>query len=153
KAERGFSFQQEGPLDMRLNRQEATTAADLVNQLSESELQKIFRRFGEERESRRFARAIVRARQARPIETTRQLAELVERLSPRRGQARHPATQMYQALRIAVNDEWNSLKSGLAAALSRLKTGGRLAVISFHSGEDRIVKEWAREKARDYTFD
>src|SRR5258706_7612 len=92
-------------------------------------------------------------RKARRIETTRQLAQLIERLSPRRGQARHPATQMFQALRIAVNDEWSSLRRGLAAALSILRPGGRLAVITFHSLEDRIVKEFGREKARDYAFE
>jgi 16S rRNA (cytosine1402-N4)-methyltransferase len=153
KAERGFSFQQDGELDMRVNREEATTAADLVNQLSEAELTKIFQEYGQERESRRFARAIVKARQVRPFVTTRQLAELIERLHPRRGQRRHPATQMYQALRIAVNNEWKSLESGLAAAWSRLSRGGRLVTISFNSGEERIVKAWGREKSRDYTFD
>ena len=153
KAERGFSFQQDGELDMRLSREETTTAADLVNQLSEAELTKIFQEYGQERESRRFARAIVKARQERPFVTTRQLAELVERISPRRGQARHPATKMYQALRIAVNNEWKSLESGLAAAWSRLTSGGRLVVLTFNSGEDRIVKAFGREKARDYTFD
>ena len=95
----------------------------------------------------------MKERQARRFETTRQLSELIERLSPRRGQARHPATLVFQALRIAVNDEWNSLRSGLAAALSILRPGGRLAVITFHSGEDRIVKDFGRERARDYAFE
>jgi 16S rRNA (cytosine1402-N4)-methyltransferase len=153
RADRGFTFQQDGPLDMRLNRDEPGTAADLLNELSEAELAKIFWEYGQERESRRFARAIIRARQVRRLETTRQLAELIERLSPRRGQARHPATQVFQAVRIAVNHEWKSLKSGLAAALSRLKRGGRIAVITFHSGEDRIVKEFGRAKSRDYSFE
>jgi 16S rRNA (cytosine1402-N4)-methyltransferase len=153
QADRGFSFQQEGPLDMRMDPRAGETAADLVNGLSETELARIFWEFGEETQSRRFAKAIVKARQARGLETTRHLAELIERLSPRRGQARHPATQVFQALRIAVNNETNSLKSGLAAALSILKPSGRMAVITFHSLEDRIVKKFGREKTRDYTFD
>jgi 16S rRNA (cytosine1402-N4)-methyltransferase len=153
QADRGFSFQREGALDMRMDPRDGTTAADLVNELGEAELARIFWEFGDEAQSRRFAKAIVKARQARRIETTRQLAELIEGLSPRRGQARHPATQVFQALRIAVNDETNSLKSGLAAALSSLKPAGRLAVITFHSLEDRMVKEFGRENARDYTFD
>ena len=153
QAGRGFSFQQTGPLDMRMDPRDSATAADLVNGLSEAELARIFFQYGQEPQGRRFAKAIVKERQARRFETTRQLSDLIERLSPRRGQARHPATLVFQALRIAVNDEWNSLKSGLAAALSILRAGGRLAVISFHSGEDRIVKEFGRERARDYTFE
>jgi len=153
QAGRGFSFQQTGPLDMRMDPRDSATAADLVNGLSEAELARIFFQYGQEPQGRRFAKAIVKERQARRLETTRQLSELIERLSPRRGQARHPATLVFQALRIAVNDEWNSLKSGLAAALSILRPGGRLAVITFHSGEDRIVKEFGRERARNYTFD
>jgi len=153
QAQRGFSFQQDGPLDMRMDPRHGTTAADLVNELSEAELARIFFQFGEERQGKRFAKAIVQAREARPFESTGQLAGLIERLAPRRGQARHPATLVFQALRIAVNDEWSSLRSGLAAALSRLKSGGRLAVITFHSLEDRIVKEFGRSEARDYSFE
>ena len=153
QAGRGFSFQQTGPLDMRMDPRDSATAADLVNGLSEAELARIFFQYGQEPQGRRFAKAIVKERQAREFETTRQLSVLIERLSPRRGQARHPATLVFQALRIAVNDEWNSLRSGLAAALSILKPGGRLAVITFHSGEDRIVKEFGRQRARDYAFD
>jgi 16S rRNA (cytosine1402-N4)-methyltransferase len=152
QAGRGFSFQQDGPLDMRMDPHAGSTAADLVNGLSEAELARIFFQYGQETQGRRFAKTIVKERQARRFETTHQLALLIERLSPRRGQGRHPATLVFQALRIAVNDEWNSLKSGLAAALSILKPGGRLAAITFHSLEDRIVKEFGREKARDYTF-
>jgi len=151
--ERGFSFQHDGPLDMRMDPRQGTRAVDLVNGLSEAELVEIFWEYGEETQSRRFAKAMVKEREARRIETTRQLAQLIERVSPRRGQARHPATQVFQALRIAVNDEWSSLRRGLAAALSILRPGGRLAVITFHSLEDRIVKEFGREKARDYAFD
>jgi 16S rRNA (cytosine1402-N4)-methyltransferase len=151
--ERGFSFQHDGPLDMRMDPRQGTRAADLISELSEAELAEIFWKYGEETQSRRFAKAMVKEREARRIETTRQLAQLIERLSPRRGQARHPATQVFQALRIAVNDEWSSLRRGLAAALSILRPGGRLAVITFHSLEDRIVKEFGREKARDYAFE
>jgi 16S rRNA (cytosine1402-N4)-methyltransferase len=150
--ERGFSFQQDGPLDMRMDRQQPLTAADLVNTASAEELAKIFWDFGDERESRRFARAIAHDRETRPFKTTRELAELIERLSPRRGRKTHPATKVFQALRLAVNDEIGSLKRGLAAALTVLKPGGRLAVITFHSTEDRVVKEFGRARAQDYTF-
>jgi 16S rRNA (cytosine1402-N4)-methyltransferase len=150
--ERGFSFQQDGPLDMRMDDRQPQTAADLVNDLSAEELAKIFWEFGDERDSRRFAKAIVHDRAQRKFETTKQLAELIERLAPRRGKKSHPATKVFQALRIAVNDEIGSLKRGLEAAVKILKPGGRLAVITFHSLEDRVVKEFGREKTRDYTF-
>ena len=150
--ERGFSFQQDGPLDMRMDDRQPLTAADLVNGASAGELAKIFWEYGGERESRRFAKAIVHDRALRRFETTRQLAELIERISPRRGKKAHPATKIFQALRIAVNDEIGSLKRGLAAAVKILKPGGRLAVITFHSLEDRAVKEFGRERTRDYTF-
>ena len=151
--ERGFSVQQDGPLDMRMDRRQTLTAAELVNTWSESELTRVFREFGEEPQARRFARAIVEARQRHRFERTGELAAFIERLSPRHGKKRHPATQVFQALRMTVNDEVSSLRSGLAAALSLLIPGGRLAVITFHSLEDRIVKEFGREKARDYTFE
>jgi 16S rRNA (cytosine1402-N4)-methyltransferase len=151
-AERGFSFQQDGPLDMRMDDRQKLTAANLVNDLSAEELAKIFWELGGERESRRFAKAIVHERAQRKFETTKQLAELIERIAPRHGKKSHPATKVFQALRIAVNDEIGSLKRGLDAAVKILKPGGRLAVITFHSLEDRIVKEFGREKARDYTF-
>lgn len=149
-AERGFSFQGDGQLDMRMNRAETVTAAKLVNELSAKELADVFFEFGDERDSRRFAREIERQRQVRPIQTTRQLAELIEKISPRHGRKAHPATKIFQALRIAVNDEIGSLRRGLEAALKVLKPGGRLAVITFHSLEDRTVKEWAKNLARDY---
>lgn len=151
-AERGFSFQQDGPLDMRMDHRQDWSAADLVNGESAEELARIFWEYGDERESRRFARAIVHDRTACKFETTRQLADLIERLSPRHGRKAHPATRVFQALRIAVNDEIGSLKHGLAAAVSILKPGGRLAVITFHSLEDRVVKEFGREQTRDYVF-
>jgi 16S rRNA (cytosine1402-N4)-methyltransferase len=150
--ERGFSFQHDGPLDMRMDDRQPQTAANLVNDLSAEELAKIFWEFGDERDSRRFAKAIVHDRTLRKFETTRQLAELIERISPRAGRKAHPATKVFQALRIVVNDEIGSLKRGLEVAVKILKPGGRLAVITFHSLEDRIVKEFGREKTRDYTF-
>ena len=150
--ERGFSFQQDGPLDMRMDDRQPLTAADLVNGESAEALAKIFWEYGDERESRRFARAIVHDRALRKFETTRQLADLIERLSPRAGKKAHPATKVFQALRIAVNDEIGSLQRGLDAAVKILKPGGRLAVITFHSLEDRVVKEFGRERTRDYTF-
>jgi 16S rRNA (cytosine1402-N4)-methyltransferase len=151
-AERGFSFQQEGPLDMRMDDRQLRTAADLVNDLSADDLATVFWEYGDERDSRRFARAIVHDRGQRKFATTRQLAELIERLAPRHGKKSHPATRVFQALRIAVNDEIGSLKRGLAAAVDVLKPGGRLAVITFHSLEDRMVKEFGRDQTRDYTF-
>jgi len=150
--ERGFSFQQEGPLDMRMDDRQMLTAANLVNGTSAEELAKIFWEFGGERESRRFARAIAHDREQKKFKTTRQLAEFIERISPRAGRKAHPATKIFQALRIAVNDEIGSLKRGLEAAVRILKPGGRLAVITFHSLEDRVVKEFGRERTRDYTF-
>lgn len=149
---RGFSFQNGGPLDMRMDDRLMLTAADLVNNAGPDELARIFWEYGGEHESRRLARAIVHDRGQRKFETTTQLADLIERISPRRGKKAHPATKVFQALRIAVNDEMGSLKKGLDAAFEILKPGGRLAVITFHSLEDRLVKEFGRSKTRDYTF-
>jgi 16S rRNA (cytosine1402-N4)-methyltransferase len=151
-AERGFSFQREGPLDMRMDTRQTATAADLVNTAGEAELARIFWELGGERDSRRLARAVVHDRQQRPFETTRQLADLIERLMPRGGRKTHPATKVFQALRLAVNDELGSLTGGLAGALKILKPGGRLVVITFHSLEDRMVKDFGRARSRDYTF-
>jgi len=153
-AERGFSFQQDGPLDMRMDTRQSLTAAELVNGASAEALARIFWELGNERNSRRFARAIVHDRESckTGFQTTRQLAELIERLSPRAGRRTHPATKVFQALRLAVNDEMGSLKRGLDSALTLLKPGGRLAVITFHSLEDRVVKDFGRARARDYTF-
>jgi 16S rRNA (cytosine1402-N4)-methyltransferase len=138
-AERGFSFQKDGPLDMRMG-DSGPTAADLVNSLPEAALADILYQYGEERASRRIARAIVAAR---PVSTTLRLAEIVARCLPRPkpGQS-HPATRSFQALRIAVNDEYGELAEGLAAAERALKPGGRLAVVTFHSVEDRMVKRF-----------
>jgi 16S rRNA (cytosine1402-N4)-methyltransferase len=150
EAGRGFSFQAEGPLDMRMDDRQIITAASLVNTISPEELARIFWEFGGESDSRRMAKAIALDRQQRPFETTRQLAGLIERLSPRGGRKTHPATRVFQALRIAVNQETESLRRGLEAALAILKPGGRLAVITFHSLEDRITRLFGREHARDY---
>jgi len=152
QAERGFSFQNDGPLDMRMDDRQTLTAADLVNGESPEALATIFWEYGDERDSRRFAKAIAHDRVLRKFETTKQLADLIERLAPRHGKKAHPATKVFQALRIAVNDEIGSLKRGLAGAVKILKPGGRLAVITFHSLEDRVVKEFGRERTRDYTF-
>jgi 16S rRNA (cytosine1402-N4)-methyltransferase len=150
--ERGFSFQGDGPLDMRMDRRQTLTAAELVNGAGVEELARIFWEFGDEHESRRFARAVVQDRERQKFAGTRQLAELIERLSPRRGKKAHPATKVFQALRIAVNDEIGSLRSGLAATVNILKPGGRLTIITFHSLEDRVVKEFGRVRTRDYAF-
>lgn len=151
QAGRGFSFLREGPLDMRMDRRNEQTAATLVNEAPEEELARIIWELGEDRESRRIARAIVRERGVGRIATTRQLAEIIERVVPRRGQRAHPATRVFQALRMAVNDELGALERGLPAVWSLLKPAGRLAVITFHSLEDRLVKEFGRRLARDYT--
>jgi len=151
-AERGFSFQHNGPLDMRMDKRQLLKAADLVNGASADELARIFGELGGERDARRFANAVVRGRERQKFETTRQLAEWIEKISPRRGKRTHPATKVFQSLRIAVNDEIGSLKRGLDAAVKTLKPGGRLAVITFHSLEDRVVKDFGRARSRDYTF-
>lgn len=150
QADRGFSFQEDGPLDMRMDRRQALTAADLVNEASVEELARMFLELGGERDARWLARVIERERQVRPLETTRQLAALIERARPRRGRRLHPATRVFLALRLAVNDELGSLRRGLDAARTILKPGGRLAVITFHSAEARVVKEFGRQWTRDY---
>lgn len=137
--ERGFSFREEGPLDMRMDRSQATTAADLIHQLSVDELTDLFRTYGEEPEARRIAAAIVDARRRQRIRTTQQLAQLIQSTKRRRTQ-HHPATQVFQALRIAVNQELEGLDRYLDQIINFLAPGGRLVVISFHSLEDRIVK-------------
>jgi 16S rRNA (cytosine1402-N4)-methyltransferase len=145
--ERGFSFLRDGPLDMRMGA-EGLTAADLVNQTSPGELGRIFREFGEERQARRIVGALNRRRIERPFTHTLDLAETVEKaLGGRRGAKVHPATRVFQALRIAVNAELDELEMGLAAAERVLKAGGRLAVVTFHSLEDRIVKSFLAERS------
>ena len=144
--ERGFSFQNDAPLDMRFGPHALQTAADIVNTFDERELADLIYEYGEDRDSRKIARAIVNKR---PLQTTRELVAVIEAVSPRRGDRVHPATKTFQALRIAVNDELASIKTVLPQAVASLKSGGRLAVISFHSLEDRIVKEFFREQSKD----
>ena len=144
-AERGFSFLREGPLDMRFTPQAAQSAADLVNTLPEEEIADIIFRYGEERLSRKIARAIVNNR---PIHTTGELANLILKMIGKKERI-HPATRTFQALRIAVNNELESIETVVPMAVGLLKPGGRLAVISFHSLEDRIVKEYFRQESRD----
>jgi len=146
QAERGFSFLAEGKLDMRFDPDQGISAADLINSLSEDELTEILWRYGEERHARRIARAICRSR---PFHTTLQLARLIETVAGGKQQRIHPATRTFQALRIAVNDELNAIERALPAAVEMLASGGRLAVISFHSLEDRIVKQFFRRESRD----
>jgi len=153
RPERGFSFRADGPLDMRLDPNGPITAADLVNELPEDELANIIFKYGEDRASRRIARRIVEARQKERITTTGQLESIVFRALGGRtaGRSRntiHPATKTFQALRIAANRELEALETGLAAAVRVLKPGGRLAVISFHSLEDRIVKLFIRQEEK-----
>ncbi|MDW4497444.1 16S rRNA (cytosine(1402)-N(4))-methyltransferase RsmH [Sulfitobacter sp. D35] len=147
QAERGFSFMRDGPLDMRMS-QEGPSAADIVNEAPEERIADILYQYGEERASRRIAKAIVRARAEAPITTTLRLAEIVESCLPRQkpGQS-HPATRSFQALRIAVNDEYGELFRGLMAAERALKPGGKLAVVTFHSVEDRMVKRFLAARA------
>ncbi len=149
---RGFSFQADGPLDMRMDDRSRVTAAELVNGLEPEELARIFRQLGEEPQARRIAERIGQERKLTPLRTTGQLAALVERICPRRGQPVHPATRVFMALRLAVNDELGVLRQGLVAAVDILRPGGRLCVISFHSLEARMVKEYGREQCRDYDY-
>jgi 16S rRNA (cytosine1402-N4)-methyltransferase len=144
--ERGFSFQADGPLDMRFGPQQSVSAAELVNNLPEADLAQVIWQYGEDRLSRRIARAIV---QARPLHTTRELAEVVARSYGGQKDRIHPATRTFQALRIAVNEELQAIETVLPQAVGALSSGGRLAVISFHSLEDRLVKQFFRRESRD----
>ena len=149
--ERSFSFRAEGPLDMRFDTTRGVPASQLLAELDEQQLTDIFRRYGEEPNARRIARAVVRQRTEQPVETGAQLADLVARVAPAppRGRRRlHPATRVFQALRIAVNRELETLPKALEAAVGVLGTGGRLAVISYHSLEDRIVKRFIAAERR-----
>ena len=139
---RGFSFMRDGPLDMRMNPAEGVTARDWINSAKETEIADTLYKFGEERFSRRIARRIITARESQYISTTGQLAEIVKEAIPVWKKERHPATQVFQAIRILINRELDELKLGLLGALNLLRLGGRLVVISFHSLEDRIVKQF-----------
>jgi 16S rRNA (cytosine1402-N4)-methyltransferase len=150
RPERGFSYAADAPLDMRMDPTADLSARELVNEGDERELERIFRRYGEERYARQIARAIVRRRRERPFERTGELVETIKAAipAPARFGDGHPAKRVFQALRIAVNDELGALSAALPAAVELLRPGGRLAVISFHSLEDRIVKRFLREAER-----
>jgi len=148
-AARGFSFQVDGPLDMRMNPDLKRTAADWINHASEEQLARVFFEYGEEPAARRLAAHLVRERARRPFRRTQELARAVEAVLPRRG-PRHPATRVFQALRIAVNDELRVLEQALTGLSRHILPGGRMAVISFHSLEDRIVKHYFREVSREW---
>jgi 16S rRNA (cytosine1402-N4)-methyltransferase len=150
--ERGFSFQREGPLDMRMDRRDPVTAADIVYTWPEVELADLFWTLGEERASRRVASAIVTRRAVKKFISTKELADLIASRLPRGHQKIHPATRVFQALRMEVNRELDALEEGLKQAVSLLKPGGRLAVITFHSLEDRMVKEFGQSLVREYSF-
>jgi 16S rRNA (cytosine1402-N4)-methyltransferase len=153
RPERGFSYAADAPLDMRMDTAAELSARELVNEADERELALIFKRFGEERYARQIARAIVRRRAEQPFERTSDLADTIKQAipTPARFGDGHPARRVFQALRIAVNDELGALEAALPAAMRMLRPGGRIAVISFHSLEDRIVKRFVREQARGCT--
>ncbi|HET9870039.1 MAG TPA: 16S rRNA (cytosine(1402)-N(4))-methyltransferase RsmH, partial [bacterium] len=148
-AARGFSFQQSGPLDMRMDASAPLSAADVVNRYPEEKLAQILREYGEEPKARALARAIVKARAEKPFQTTDELAALAKRVLYRPGPQKHPATRLFQALRMEVNGELKALERGLEAARQALKPGGRLAVITFHSLEDRLVKQFMKRESVD----
>lgn len=148
-ASRGFSVMRQGPLDMRMDPRRELTAATVVNSYSEEDLTRIFRELGEEPAARRIASQLVKARKATPFQDTMQLAKAIEKIVWRHGR-RHPATQVFQALRMEVNDELGALEEGLRALTKRLESGARFAVITFHSLEDRIVKNFFRDRSREW---
>ncbi len=155
QAERGFSFQNDGPLDMRMDQANPLTAARWLADAEEFELRKVFRQYGEERYAGRIAKAIIKQRQIQPLQTTTQLAALIKQVAPTKEPGKHPATRVFQAIRIRINQELQDIAAALPQALNKLKPGGRLAVISFHSLEDRIVKQFFKKQARgdDYPLD
>jgi 16S rRNA (cytosine1402-N4)-methyltransferase len=147
---RGFSFQQEGPLDMRMDNTQGITAGYVVNTYPEEELSRIIHEYGEDHKARALARGIVQARQIKPFQTTTELAQVAQKVlgNPRqRGETKHPATRLFQAIRIEVNHELTVLKKGLAMAVKFLKPGGRIGVITFHSLEDRMVKQYFKTES------
>jgi 16S rRNA (cytosine1402-N4)-methyltransferase len=147
-ANRGFSFMNDGPLDMRMNPQAGISAADWINSASVEEMTKVFREYGEERYAKRIAGAIEKSRSEMPFTRTLQLAEVVTAANPAWEKHKHPATRVFQAIRIFINDELGELRKALNDALDVLEAGGRIAVIAFHSLEDRIVKQFFREQSR-----
>ena len=146
--QRGFSFRHDGPLDMRMDPTVGTSAAQWLDSAAEEEIARVLHEYGEERYARRIARAVVRARAESPIVTTRQLAEVIARAVPTRERSKDPATRSFQAIRIFINHELDELKQVLPQAVAALASGGRLAVISFHSLEDRLVKHFLRAEAK-----
>jgi 16S rRNA (cytosine1402-N4)-methyltransferase len=148
EAERGFSFQADGPLDMRMDPTSGESAADWIARAEAEEIAHVLWVFGEERFSRRIARAIVEVRDIEPIVTTAQLSKIVSDAQPKKDQNKHPATRTFQAIRLFINGELSEVEQGLEAAVNRLEVGGRLAVISFHSLEDRLVKRALRDASR-----
>jgi 16S rRNA (cytosine1402-N4)-methyltransferase len=148
EAERGFSFQADGPLDMRMDPTSGESAADWIARADAEEIAHVLWVFGEERFSRRIARAIVEVRDIEPIVTTAQLSKIVSDAQPKKDQNKHPATRAFQAIRLFINGELSEVEQGLEAAVNRLEVGGRLAVISFHSLEDRLVKRALRDASR-----
>ncbi|MCP0914316.1 MULTISPECIES: 16S rRNA (cytosine(1402)-N(4))-methyltransferase RsmH [Legionella] len=148
---RGFSFMQAGPLDMRMDQQQALSAAEFVNQAKASEMAEIFREYGEERFAGRIARAIVQSREEAPILTTEALAEIVKQANPKWEKHKHPATRVFQAIRIYINQELTDLKKCLQQCIGALAIGGKLVVISFHSLEDRIVKQFMKAEEQGAT--
>ena len=148
EAGRGFSFQADGPLDMRMDPTSGESAADWIARADSDEIAHVLWVFGEERFSRRIARAIVEARELTPIVTTTQLSQIVTRAQPKKDQNKHPATRSFQGIRLYINGELTEVEQGLEAAMNRLEVGGRLAVISFHSLEDRLVKRALRDASR-----
>ncbi len=151
-ASRGFSFMRDGPLDMRMDTTMGGTAAEWIDTISERELVRVLKTFGEERYARRIARAVVERRGDQPIRTTLELAQLIEQAVPRRDPGKHPATRSFQAIRIHLNRELEELTTGLEQAVKIMKPAGRLVVISFHSLEDRIVKRFIRRECRGEDF-
>ena len=149
EAVRGFSFLRDGPLDMRMDPNAGRSAAEWLQSVGQRELRQVISKYGEERNAAKIASAIVSARQAAPLQTTRELADLVESVMPRHGQRKHPATKTFQAIRIFINDELGQLQAALTQSVDILKKGGRLCVISFHSLEDRIVKRFIRDASRE----
>jgi 16S rRNA (cytosine1402-N4)-methyltransferase len=149
EAERGFSFMRDGPLDMRMDPDSGRSAAAWLASVDEQELKFVLRKYGEENNASRIARAIVRARAEAPISRTAQLARIIEEAAPQRGQKKHPATKTFQAIRIAINGELEQLEAALAQSVDVMRKGARLCVISFHSLEDRMVKRFMRDASRE----
>jgi len=146
--ERGFSFMRDGPLDMRMDPTAGVSAEEWLNTTAEHDMARVIARYGEEKAARRIARAICSTRKQERISRTRQLADLIESVSPRRGKGKHPATRTFQAVRIQINNELGELQSFLDSVLTVVRVGGRLSVISFHSLEDRLVKRFMRDGSR-----